>query len=49
MIAVLLGLTLFKHINFKELTLQDPFLDVLYIIVFAIAIYLLVKDQKAKN
>jgi nicotinamide riboside transporter PnuC len=45
-IAFTLGLTLFKHIDFKNLTLKEPFLDTLYIIVFIISIYLIIKDLK---
>jgi hypothetical protein len=35
-IAFTLGLTLIKHIDFKNLTLKEPALDILYIIVFII-------------
>jgi len=45
-IAFTLGLTLIKHIDFKNLTLKEPALDVLYIIVFAISIYVIIKDLK---
>ena len=43
-IAFILGLTLFKHIDFKNCTLQDPVLDILYLITFIISIYLIIKD-----
>lgn len=46
LIAFTLGLTLFKHIDFKNLSLKDPILDILYIIVFVISIYLLIKDYR---
>lgn len=45
-IAFTLGLTLNKHIDFKNLRLKEPFLDILYIIVFLISIYLILKDLK---
>jgi nicotinamide riboside transporter PnuC len=45
-IAFTLGLTLSKHIDFKNLTLKEPFLDTLYIILFIISIYLIIKDNK---
>lgn len=45
-IAFTLGLTLIKHIDFKSLTLKEPVLDVLYIVVFIISIYLILKDLK---
>jgi hypothetical protein len=44
-IACILGFTLFKHIDFKNLSLKDPVLDILYLIVFVISIYLIVKDS----
>ncbi len=43
-IAFTLGLTLIKHIDFKNLTLKEPALDILYIIVFLISIFLIIKD-----
>jgi nicotinamide riboside transporter PnuC len=46
LIAFTLGLTLIKHIDFKTLTLKEPVLDILYIIVFIISIYLIIKDLK---
>lgn len=48
LIAFILGLTLFKHIDFKTFTLKDPVLDILYIIVFIISIYLLIKGYKKR-
>ncbi|ELY2010907.1 hypothetical protein SL057_001962 [Flavobacterium psychrophilum] len=48
-IAFTLGLTLIKHIDFKNLTLKEPVLDVLYIIVFLISIYLIIKDLKKRS
>lgn len=45
-IAFTLGLTLIKHIDFQNLTMKEPVLDILYIIVFAIAIYIIIKDLK---
>lgn len=45
-IAFTLGLTLIKHIDFKTLTLKEPVLDILYIIVFAISIFIIIKDLK---
>jgi nicotinamide riboside transporter PnuC len=48
-IAFTLGLTLIKHIDFKTLTLKEPLLDILYIVVFIISIYLMIKDLKKKT
>lgn len=45
-IAFTLGLTLIKHIDFKSVTLKEPVLDLLYLVVFIISIYLIIKDLK---
>lgn len=49
-IAFTLGLTLFKHIDFKNFTLKEPALDILYLIVFILSIYFLFngKNQPKK-
>jgi uncharacterized membrane protein len=47
-IAFTLGLTLYKHIDFKNLTLKEPYLDILYIVVFLVSIYLIIKDLKKR-
>ena len=44
LLSFTLGLTLVKHIDFKNFTLKDPVLDILYIIVFVISIYIIIKD-----
>jgi len=44
LIAFTIGLTLYKHIDFKNFRLQEPALDILYIFVFAVCIYLVIKD-----
>ena len=46
LIAFTLGLTLFKHIDFANLTLKDPILDLLDLIVFVLSIYFMVKGNK---
>jgi membrane protein DedA with SNARE-associated domain len=43
-IAFTLGWTLFKHFDFKNFKFEDPALDILYLIVFVISIYLIIKD-----
>ena len=47
-IAFTLGLTLYKHIDFKNLTMKEPYLDILYIIVFLVSILLIIKDFKKR-
>ena len=44
-IAFTLDLTLFKHIDFATFTIIDPVLDVLYLIVFVLSIYFMLKEK----
>ena len=44
-IAFTLGLTLFKHIDFATFTLKDPAMDILYLIVFVLSIYFMIKGK----
>lgn len=46
LIAIILGWTLFKHFDFENFKLADPVLDILYLIVFVISIYFLIKDYR---
>ena len=45
-VAVILGWTLVKHLDFENLTFQKPWLDGLYLIGFVISIYVLIKSNK---
>jgi len=45
-IAFILGIALFKHFDFKSFIFRKPVLDIFYLIVFAISIYLIIKDYK---
>ena len=45
-IAVILGAVIFKHFDLKTMTLKDPWLDALYIIVFAVVMFLLLRGKK---
>lgn len=45
-IAFILGIALFKHFDFDNFSFRKPVLDILYLIVFAISIYLIIKDYK---
>jgi hypothetical protein len=44
MIAIILGWSLVKHFDFTTYRFADPVLDMLYLIVFVITLYLLIKD-----
>jgi nicotinamide riboside transporter PnuC len=48
-IIVILGWTLIKHVDLTNMTLQDPVLDILYLVVLAIAVYLLIKGRSSAN
>lgn len=45
-IAVLLGWTLFKHVDFQSLSFADPYFDAVYMIVLSISVYFIIKDYK---
>lgn len=47
-IAVILGWTLFKHLDFTTFQLADPYFDIVYLIVFVIAVYFLIKDYRKR-
>jgi membrane protein DedA with SNARE-associated domain len=48
-VAIILGWTLVKHFDFKNLKFQQPWLDALYIIIFIFSIYALIKNYKRKT
>jgi len=48
-IAFILGSTLFKHFDFKNLKFENPTLDIIYLIVFLGSIYLIIKDYKTPS
>lgn len=47
-IAIILGVVLFKQFDFKTLQFEKPALAVVYLIGFAISIYVLLKSSKKK-
>ena len=48
-VAVILGWTLVKHFDFKNLRFEQPWLDALYIMIFLFSIYGLIKSYKSKT
>ena len=48
-IAIILGQALFKQFDFGNLKFEKPALAILYIIVFVVSIYLLVKKDKNRS
>lgn len=47
-IAIILGWKLFKHFDFQNLSFQKPWLDGLYLIVFILSVYILVKNNRKR-
>ena len=49
LMVIILGMTLFKHFNFKTFRFKMPALDILFLIAFILGIYLIIKDLKKKT
>lgn len=47
-IAIILGVTLFKQFDFENLKFEKPALAIVYIIVFLFSIYILMKNYKKR-
>lgn len=47
-VAIILGWTLFKHFDFKNLSFQKPWLDGLYLVIFILSIYILIKNNRKR-
>jgi len=45
-IAIILGSALYKQLDFEKLTFEQPALAILYLIIFVVSIYLLIKNYK---
>ncbi|WP_071636478.1 hypothetical protein [Flavobacterium johnsoniae] len=48
-IAIILGVTLFKQFDFKNLTFEKPALAVVYIIVFVFSVFAIIKNSKKQS
>ena len=48
-IAIILGCSLLKKFDFKNLTFEQPALAVVYIVVFIFSVYFLIKNSKKKS
>ncbi|MCD0466937.1 hypothetical protein D0817_21720 [Flavobacterium cupreum] len=48
-VAIILGVTLFKQFDFKTLRFEQPALAVIYIIVFVASVYFLVRKPKNQS
>lgn len=47
-VAIILGVTLFKQFDFKNLKFENAGLAIIYAIVFIFSIYFLIKNSKKK-
>lgn len=45
-IAIILGVTLFKQFDFKTLKFENPAMAVIYAIIFLFSVYYIIKNSK---
>ncbi len=45
-VAIILGVTLYKQFDFKSLKFENPALAVIYFVVFAFSVYYIIKNSK---
>jgi len=48
-IAIILGVTLYKQFDFQNLKFEKPALAVVYIIVFVFSVFVLIKNFKKRS
>ncbi|MTH16316.1 hypothetical protein [Flavobacterium sp. LC2016-01] len=48
-VVIILGTTLYKQFDFETLKFEKPALAILYIIVFAVSLYFLIKRPKKSS
>jgi hypothetical protein len=48
-VAIILGITIYKHFDFDTLTFKETWLDYLYIITFIYVMYILLKKKKVNE
>jgi xanthine/uracil/vitamin C permease (AzgA family) len=48
-VAIIVGVALFKLIDFKNFTIERPALATIYFVTFAFSIYILAKHYKNKS
>jgi len=47
-VAIILGVTLYKQFDFKNLKFENPAMAVIYSIVFAFSVYYIIKNSGKK-
>lgn len=45
-VAIILGVTLFKQFDFQNLKFENPAMAVIYTIVFVFSVYYIIKNSK---
>lgn len=45
-VAVIVGVALFRLVNFKTMQVEKPELALVYGVTFAVSVYILIKDSK---
>ncbi|MCV2486413.1 hypothetical protein OD917_15875 [Flavobacterium sp. SH_e] len=45
-VAIILGVTLFKQFDFKNLKFENPAMAVIYIVVFVFSVYYIIRNSK---
>ncbi|KAF2515294.1 hypothetical protein [Flavobacterium foetidum] len=48
-IAIILGVTLYKQFDFETLKFENPILALLYLIVFVFSVYVLAKNFRNRS
>jgi membrane protein DedA with SNARE-associated domain len=46
LVALILGVTLYRKFDFENLTFEQPTLAIVYIIIFIAAIFMIIKDYR---
>jgi xanthine/uracil/vitamin C permease (AzgA family) len=45
-VAIIVGVALFKQIDFKNFTVEKPALSAIYFVTFVFSVYVLIKNSK---
>ncbi len=48
-IAIIVGVALFKQINFQDLEVKKPWLALIYLITFVFSVYVIIKGARKTN
>ncbi|MBZ4036993.1 hypothetical protein K6T82_19660 [Flavobacterium sp. 17A] len=48
-IAIILGVTIYKQFDFQTLKFEKPELAIIYIVVFLFSVYYIIKNSKKKT